>query len=181
MAETSQDVNSTVSPLSNSGLIPDIDDVNRLLAQGRQIRAIDRIKEEIRSENQFNVEIAEARANSSRQQAGLSHSQGEDNTLADNEESENQSPTNRAPLRTTRFRRQTQHYGEVVPSTLKKIFYIRGEDTTQSTFTVTNVSSEDNVINREMLINSREEELKGWMEFKVVREVPLSEMIRCNV
>ncbi len=46
-------VNSTVSPISNSGALPDIDDVNCLLAEGRQMRAIERIKEEIRSENPF--------------------------------------------------------------------------------------------------------------------------------
>ena len=40
---------------------------------------------------------------------------------------------------------------------------------------------EEEVINREMLADSRKEELKRWHEFKVAREVPLAEMIRFNL
>ena len=40
---------------------------------------------------------------------------------------------------------------------------------------------EDKVVNREMLANRREDELKGRKQFKVIRGVPLAEMIRCKV
>ncbi len=180
IAETTefQDVISTVSPLSNPGQIPDIDDVNRLLAEGRKMRAIERIKEEIRNENPLASDVEQRRAETVNQQDTALQAQQGEQPNQDEEDSENQS---RPQLRATRARRPPQHYGEVVPSILKKLFYARGEDSPQALFTVTNVSMEEKTINREMLINSREEELKGWREFQVVREVPLSEMIKCNV
>ncbi len=168
------DVNSTLSPISNSGSLPDIDDVNRLLAEGRQMRAIERIKEEIRSENPFREQIEE------RRHANQMASQRDDQV--DEVESENQSPGQfRSPPRAVRSRKQTQHFGEVVPRSMKRLFFVRGEDQPISLFSVSIVSGDEKIINKEMLANSREEELKGWHEFKVVREVPLEEMISCNV
>ncbi len=159
-----QDVNSTVSPLSNSGQVPDIDDVYRLLAEGRQMRSIERIKEEIRNENPFVPEREDRRAESSNQQVVAMQARQINGSQVEEADSENQSPA-RSPIRLTRTRKSTQHYGEVVPSHLKK-FYVRGEDNPEALFTVTNVSMEEKVINREMLANSREEELKDGLNLK---------------
>ncbi len=83
--------------------------------------------------------------------------------------------------RRTRERKHQERLGHAIHSNISKLFHVRGEDNRNSVFSIQEVTSEEIIINREMLEGSRQLELRGWNDLQVGIEVSIYHMLRSNV